>query len=193
MSEADVFILAEQAFTRMVDQVQDDQWDLVVPAGAASREDATLREKINAHAYDDAWVPDTLAGKTIEEVGDTYKGDLLGTDPTASWHRITEQSQAAVRALDDLDRTVHLTYGDFPAREYLKHITLFRGLQAYDLARIIGADDHLPDDLVRGIWDEVEPVAEDWRAIGVFGPEVDVPADAPLQDRLLGLTGRRPS
>jgi hypothetical protein len=28
--------------------------------------------------------------------------------------------------------------------------------------------------------------------VEVFGPEVKVPADAPLQDRLLGLIGRRP-
>jgi len=30
-----------------------------------------------------------------------------------------------VRACDDLDRTLHLSYGDYPAREYLKHITGF--------------------------------------------------------------------
>jgi len=40
--------------------------------------------------------------------------------------------------------------------------------------------------------DELSPHAEEWRAIGVFGPAVNVPADAPLQDRLLGLTGRDP-
>ena len=38
----------------------------------------------------------------------------------------------------------------------------------------------------------LSPVAEEWRAIGVFGPKVDVPDDAPLQDRLLALTGRQP-
>jgi uncharacterized protein (TIGR03086 family) len=192
MSEADVFILAEQAFTRMVDQIRDDQWDTRIPAGMTSRQDTTLREVINSHAYDDSWVPDTLAGKTIEEVGSKYDGDLLGADPKATWHRITERSEEAVRACDDLDRTVHLTYGDFPAREYLKHITSFRGLQAWDLAHAIGADDRLPDELVQGMWDEFAPEAEAWRGLGVFGPEVPVPADAPLQDRLLGLTGRQP-
>jgi hypothetical protein len=30
------------------------------------------------------------------------------------------------------------------------------------------------------------------RAIGIFGAAIPVPADAPLQDRLLGLTGREP-
>jgi uncharacterized protein (TIGR03086 family) len=192
MTESDVFILAEQAFTRMVDQIKDDQWDILIPAGTASRQDATLREKINYHAYDDSWVPDTLSGKTIEEVGEKYNGDLLGADPKASWHRITDRTQAAVRAFHALDKIVHLSYGDFPAREYFKHITSFRGLQAWDLAHAIGADDRLPEDLVQGMWDEFTPDAEAWRQLGVFGPKVEVPDDAPLQDRLLGLTGRQP-
>jgi hypothetical protein len=35
-------------------------------------------------------------------------------------------------------------------------------------------------------------MAEEWRAIGVFGKAVPVPDDAPLLDRVLGLTGRDP-
>ena len=50
----------------------------------------------------------------------------------------------AVRDFDDLDRIVHLTYGDWPAREYLKHITSFRGLRVHDIARFIGADTAMP-------------------------------------------------
>ncbi len=53
-------------------------------------------------------------------------------------------------------------------------------------------DPDLPGDLVQGIWDEVSPHAEEWRAIGVFPAAVPVPETAPLLDRLLGLTGRQP-
>ena len=45
-------------------------------------------------------------------------------------------------------------------------------------------------DLVRGLWDELSPVANEWRELGAFPPRVAVPDDAPLQHRLLGLTGR---
>jgi len=51
----------------------------------------------------------------------------------------------------------------------------------------------LPPELVQGLWDEVSPNAEEWRTIGVFGPAIEVPDDASLMDRLLGLTGRDPS
>jgi len=65
-------------------------------------------------------------------------------------------------------------------------------LRSHDIAKVIGTDSRLPDALVQGLWDELSPIAEDWRAIGIFGPKIEVPADASLQDRLLGLTGRQP-
>ena len=39
---------------------------------------------------------------------------------------------------------------------------------------------------------KIVPDAELWRQMGVFGAAVDVPETAPLQHRLLGLTGRHP-
>ena len=50
----------------------------------------------------------------------------------------------------------------------------------------------MPPTLVQGLWEELSPQAEEWREMGVYGPKVEVPDDAPLQDRLLGLTGRQP-
>ncbi len=193
MTEQEVFILADEALKDVVDQIRDDQWELAVPDEMTWQpETMTLRQIINYHASDDAWVPDVLAGKTIEEVGAAHDGDLLGEQPRRSFASIVERATEAVRAFDDLDKTVHLSYGDYSAREYLKHITSFRGLRVYDIAAFIGADATMPADLVQGLWEKISPQAEEWRAMGVFPPAVDVPQDAPLQDRLLGLTGRPP-
>ena len=194
MSERDVFILAEHALKNVIDQIRDDQWAMEMPPTFARRDQSTvtLREIINYHAYDDAWVPDMLAGKTMEEAGKTrFDGDLLGADPKTSFARIVETACAAARGLDDLERTVHCSFGDFTAREYFWQINSFRGLRAHDIARVIGADSNLPAELVQGLWDELSPHAEEWRVLGVFGPAVAVPDDAGLQARLLGLTGRR--
>ena len=196
MTEQEVFILADEALLRVVEQIKDDQWELAVPAEMTPRvPGSTLRQVIGYHAYDDAWVPDTLAGKTIEEVGDAHgdpQGDLLGDEPATAFAAVVATAVAAVRRFTDLDAVVHLTYGDYPAREYLKHITFFRGSRVYDIARFIGADTTMPADLVQGLWEELEPQAEEWRKIGVFGAAVEVSADAPLQDRFLALTGRDP-
>jgi uncharacterized protein (TIGR03086 family) len=195
VNEQDVFILADYALKNVIDQIRDDQWAMEMPPSLARRGQGTvtLREIVAYHAYDDAWVPDMLAGKTMEEAGKTkFDGDLLGADPKARFAEIVEAACAAVRGLDDLERTVHCSFGDFTAREYFWQINSFRGLRAHDIARVIGVPSDLPDALVQGLWDELSPHAEEWRAIGVFGPAVAVPDSAGLQAKLLGLTGRQP-
>lgn len=195
MNEPDVFVLADRTLNGVVARIRDDQWAMRMPDSflTSSPTRPTLREVINYHAYDDAWVPDMLAGRTMEEVGaDAFKGDLLGDDPKRTFAEIVERACAAALALDDLDRVVHCSFGDYPAREYFWQISGFRGLRAHDIARVIGVDSRLSDDLVQGLWDQIAPHAEEWRSIGVFPAAVPVPDDAPLQDRLLGLTGRDP-
>jgi len=197
MTEPVVFVLADEALDGVIAQIGEDQWSMEMPAGFAMRQTdhtPTLREIVNYHAYDDAWVPDMLAGRTMDEAGrDKYDGDLLGADPKGSFATIVAEACAAARDLDDLDRVVHCSFGDFPAREYLWQISSFRGLRAHDIAVVIGVEPNLSDELVQGLWDEISPHAEEWRAIGVFPPAVPVPEDAPLLDRLLGLTGRNPN
>ncbi len=193
-SEQDVFILSERALSNVINQIQDQRWNQTTPDWfQTGRQDKpTLRAIINYHAYDSAWVPDVLAGKAMSEVGSTYDADLLGDDPKGSYRRYSERAIAAALKLKDPEKVVHLSYGDFPAREYFKHITSFRGFRAYDIARWIGINTTLPTELVQGLYDEILPEIDMWRQIGVFGPPVSVPDDAPLQDRLLGMVGRDP-
>lgn len=191
------FVLADRGLDRVVQQIRDDQWDMVLPDEfarmSAKDERVTLRQVIGYHAYDEAWMPDMLAGRTMDEVGrDRFDGDLLGDDPRAAFAALVERAVAAAGQVEDLDRVVHWSYGDFPLREGIWHPISFRGLRTVDLARVVGVDDTLDPVLVRAMWDEFLPQAETWRAMGVFGPRVEVPDDAPLQERLLGLTGRQP-
>jgi hypothetical protein len=198
MSEKEVFVLADRALDRVVQQIGDEQWAMKMPANFARRTDPgdppTLRAIIEYHAYDDAWVPDMLAGRTIDEAGkDKFKGDLLGDDPKAAFAAIVNRACAAAEELDDPERTVHCSFGDFPAREYLWQTNGFRGFRAREIAKQIGVDAALPDDLVQGLWDELSPIADWMRQVGVFGAAIPVPDDAPLLQRLLGMTGRDPS
>ena len=196
MHETRVFELADRALERVVAQIRADQWDMQMPASFATRltdHVPVLREVISYHAYDDAWVPDMLAGATMAEVGvDAFKGDLLGDDPTASFSAIVDKAVAAARDFAAPERTVHCSFGDFTAQQYLWQANSFRGLRAHDIAVAIGVDPALPAELVQGLWDELGPVADQWRTYGVFGAAVPVPADATLMQRLLGLTGRDP-
>jgi len=196
VDERDIFVLADQALLRVVEQIGDDQWDQTLPEWfqlGGGQENATVREIVNYHAYDDSWVPDMLAGKTMDAAGNQkHKGDLLGEDPKAAFAAIVEKACAAAMALDDLDQPAHLSFGEYTAREYLWQVTSFRGLRAHDIAKVIGADTQLPAALVQGMWDEIVPHVEEWRAIGVYPAAVQAPDNADLQDKLLALTGREP-
>jgi hypothetical protein len=199
MDERKVFVLADRTLLGVVNRIRSDQWTMTMPADFQTRaadHPLTLAELINYHAYDDAWVPDMLAGRTMAEVGaDEHRGNLLGDDPADHAGHFTayvEAACAAAESVEDLQATVHCSFGDFTVQQYFWQITMFRGLRAHDFAKVLGQDPRLPDELVSGIWAQVRPHAEEWRSYGIFPAAVPVPDDAPLQDRLLGLTGRQP-
>lgn len=158
-----------------------------MPGGAPP----TVREGARGAAYDLAFVPHTLSGRALDDDPPAAKdADLLGDDPGGALSALAQRAVAAVGTHEDPASTTHLSYGDLPAQDYVRDITGYYGVLALDVCAVTG--DEPPEDLVRGLWEHLLPFAEDWRAIGVFGPRVEVADDAPLLDRLRGLTGRRP-
>ncbi|MEV4015588.1 TIGR03086 family metal-binding protein [Nonomuraea angiospora] len=72
-------------------------------------------------------------------------------------------------------------------------------LHGWDLARATGQDDTIDPAEIEEMWPAVQRIPDEMRVPGafgpgivVFGPEVEVPGDAPLQHRVLGLLGRDP-
>lgn len=64
---------------------------------------------------------------------------------------------------------------------------------SWDLARSIGADDTLPAGAVEATLMGLGRLPEEMlRSETMFGPAVEVAADASPQDRLLGFVGRQP-
>ena len=189
MKQRELFLMSDAALRDVIDRIRPEQLELPVPAEWNQTPEPTLLDVVAAHAYDEAWVPDVLAGRTIDEVGDKYGGDLLGGDPLESYDRLNDAATVAVNRPIDPDDVVHLSYGDFPVTTYLEHISTYRAFQAWSIAKHIGLDYSLPPELVDALYEIVVPQIDDWRAMGVFGPAVDVPEDADRETRLLGMTG----
>jgi len=66
-------------------------------------------------------------------------------------------------------------------------------VHGWDLAAALGRPVGWDDEVLGLLHATVAGTAEQGRAMGVYGPAVTVPDDAPLLDRVLGLTGRAAS
>lgn len=185
MNVADLYKRAVYEFDRRVQSIHDDQWGAGTPCTEWS-----VRDVVNHIVNEDKWVVPLLDGKTIEEVGDAFDGDLLGDDPTGAWTTASQEALGAVQRDGAMEVTTHLSFGDLPGRDYLGQVVSDHAIHAWDVARGIGADEQLDPELVRFVHDFLAPQVSAWRDVGVFGPEIDVAEDADPQTKLLALVGR---
>ncbi|RSM61959.1 TIGR03086 family protein [Kibdelosporangium aridum] len=194
--EAEVFLQAETAAVSVYTQVRDEHLDTMFPPMfdmEGADKPLPVRQVLNHHAYDDSWIPDMLAGRTMDEVGrDRYDGDLLGDDRAGNINRIAEAALAAAREVTDRDATVHCAYGDVPAWDYFWQLNIARSLVAHDLALHIGVPSPITEELARGMYEGTAPSADMWRSFGIYRQPVEVGEDASWKDKYLALTGRQP-
>ncbi|MET8682041.1 TIGR03086 family metal-binding protein [Streptomyces sp. NPDC004647] len=151
-----------------------------------------MHDLVNHIVGEHLWAPLLLAGATVAEVGDRFDGDVLGNDPVKAWDRAQRESNAAFHRPGALDIDVHTSGGMTPGVEYAWQMTSDLAVHAWDLARGIGADDTLDEELASSVYAYIEPEVDSWQGIGVFAPPVKIADSARTQDRLVALLGRRP-
>ncbi|HEX6337250.1 MAG TPA: TIGR03086 family metal-binding protein [Jiangellaceae bacterium] len=183
-----LYVRAADVFDAHVHEVRPDQWGNATPCT-----EWNVRQLVNHVTVEDLWVPPLLAGRTIADVGTAYDGDQLGDDPADAWSRALAAARRAVLEPGAADRTVHLSYGDERAGEYLLQLFADHLIHGWDLARAIGEDTELPADLVDECSAYFARMEETYRDIGAIAARVDVPAGADAQTRLLAAFGRSTS
>lgn len=103
LREAELFVMAEQMLVEVLGRIRDGDRDIVLPPlfdAPGADQAAPLWRVVEQYAYDDTWVPDLLAGRTMDEVGrHRFDGDLLGDDPNARIARIADAASAAARGI----------------------------------------------------------------------------------------------
>lgn len=188
MDETKLFLKANAGFTERVEQIKDNQWNDPTPDS-----EWTVRDLINHQASESLWAVELLNGKTIADVGTKFEGDLLGDAPKARWREIARVMDEAVSVPDAAVRLVHLSYGDVTGHEYIMDLFFDRLIHTWDLAKAIGADTKLDPELVETCYEDIRERAEDLQGSGLFAEPIEVPGDAPIQDKLLAVTGRDPN
>lgn len=176
---------AVEEFGARVRQIGDHQWQTATPD-----EDWSVRDLVNHVVAEDLWAPPLLAGSTITEVGDRFDGDVLGTEPQASWAAASAEAVRAVEQDGALNRIVHLSFGDFPGHEYALQLFADHLIHAWDLARAIGADERLDAGLVATCATWFDAVEDAYRSAGAIAARRPVPAETDAQTMLLARFGR---
>jgi len=180
-----LFRRSVDAFGARVHGVAGDRWAASTPCP-----DWDVRALVNHLVYELRWSVPLLAGRTVAEVGDRFDGDLLGDDPVGRWDSAAQEAVAAVDGEGAMDRTVHLSFGDFPGREYVMQLFADLVIHGWDLGVATGQDARLDPDLVDACAVWFAGVADGYRQAGAVGPRLDVPNDADPQERLLAAFGR---
>lgn len=188
MDTDELFLRSDAALREVIDRI--DPADLARPAPAewTTTPDPTFRDILFHHAYDEAWIPDVLAGRAAAD-GDPFRdADLLGDDPIAAYDARNDTATEAVRNAERAD-TFRFTYGDYPAGEGLAHLATYRAFQAWLIAKHLGIPFRLSPELIAGLNEHVVPHADEWRQWGVFPPAIDPPEGADDETRLLCAVG----
>ena len=189
METDQLFLASDAALRSVIDRVTADDLNVPVPAEWSRTADPTMMDILRAHAYDEAWIPRVLAGASIADGDDLRDRDLLGDDPIGAYDALNDAATTAVRAGVDPESTFRFQYGDYAAREGFAHLAMYRGFQAWLIAKHLDIPFHLSAEIISGMNEHVVPNADQWREFGVFPPAIDPPADADEETQLLCTVG----
>jgi uncharacterized protein (TIGR03086 family) len=181
----DLYKRAIDEFGRYVKAVTDDQLHNSTPCT-----DWDVHDLLNHLVCETSWVAPLMAGKTVDEVGDEFEGDLLGDDPVSAWESAKDAALDACGEEGALERVVHVSFGDIPAEVYVAQLWADLLIHSWDLARGIEADDTLDPELVEICYAMSKPMEDFLKTTGSFGEKIEPPEDADLQTKLLAVFGR---
>ena len=189
MDTDELFLASDAALRSVIDRIDPADLDRPAPPAWSQTPDPTFRDILAAHAYDEAWVPRVLEGRSAADGDDLKDTDLLGEDPVGAYDALNDAATAAVRRGVEPDAVFRFTYGDVPAAEGFAHLATYRAFQAWLVAKELGIPFHLSPELVAGLEEHVVPQADIWRQWGVFPPAIEPPAGADEETRLLCAVG----
>jgi uncharacterized protein (TIGR03086 family) len=174
---------AVEQWAARVAAVKDDQWVDPTPCAQWS-----VRELVNHVVAEELWTAPLLGGKTIQEVGSQFDGDVLGDDPARTARLAADEAAAIVDAILPGGGRVHLSYGQEDMGEYVRQLCADHLIHGWDLAAATGGDTSMDPALVAEVGAWFAEREATYRDAGVVGPRTSGAGD-PASD-LLARFGR---
>ena len=160
--------------------VNDDQWGDPTPCTEWS-----VRDLVNHVVGEELWTPPLLRGRTIEEVGDQFDGDVLGDNPLERARVAGADAAAIVDQSVPGGGRVHLSYGDEDMGEYVRQLCADHLIHGWDLAAATGGDTSMEPELVNEVGTWFAGWEASYRGAGAIGARQSGGGD-PQTDLLAG-------
>jgi uncharacterized protein (TIGR03086 family) len=194
----DVAELHRRAVAQFIDRVAvvaDHQWDQPTPCS-----EWTVRDLVNHVVGEERWTVPLLAGRTIEDVGSSLDGDLLGDAPRDAATAAAVEASASVDARVPEGGKVALSYGPEDVDEYVRQLSADHLIHAWDLAAATGGSLQFDPLVVAEVGEWFAEREDLYRSVGVIGPRVEASSagdeggdpDQRAFDDLLAASGRDP-
>jgi uncharacterized protein (TIGR03086 family) len=189
MDDLDLLALATEEFRLRLAAVGADQHFLPTPC-----DDWNVNGLVSHVLGGNHMAVRLVEGARRPEATGYLAGLPLGEDPLATYDEVAAAQLAAFSAPGALERVCEHPMGDLPGAMVLGFRVGDLTLHTWDLAEATGGDTDLHPELVEQVWTSLQPIRGSIALSGVFGegPSGELDDDAPLQQRLLDLVGRRP-
>lgn len=172
-----------ECWAERVNAVAAGQWDDLTPCTEWS-----VRDLVNHVVGEDLWTVPLMRGRTIEDVGTAFDGDVLGEDPIGRALQAAAEARSVVAETLPRGEKVHLSYGEEDAGEYIRQLAADHLVHAWDVAAATGGKRWLDPQLVSEVKTWFAQREELYRAGGIVGPR-GAPSGEPQND-LLAAFGR---
>jgi uncharacterized protein (TIGR03086 family) len=184
----ELLVLANDEFARRLRLVGPNDWRRPTPCS-----EWDVRALVNHVVGANVRYQLLLNGAPTEQVEATRTVDHLGDDALASFVATADGVVACFYEDGALERITHHVTGDRTGHELLSMRILDAEIHGWDLARAIGADEALDEDVVAFLlaYTADLDLGPEQRAFALA--DGDVPRNASLQDQLLHRLGRDPN
>jgi uncharacterized protein (TIGR03086 family) len=180
----ELLVMANDEFARRLRLVGHDDWQRATPCS-----EWDVRALVNHVVGANVRYQLLLHGAPSEQVEATCTVDHLGDDAVASFVETAQRVVACFHEDGARERISHHAAGDRTGRELLSMRILDAAIHAWDLARAIGVDEDLNDDIVTFLLAYTAGLDLGPQQRAFAPPDAEAPRNASPQDQLLHRLG----
>lgn len=159
--------------------------------GATPCTDWNVRDLLN-HLI---WQYETVAAAGSGGTPPAPDTDYTAEDHVAAYYSSSVKARDAFAAPGAMEKKFAMPWGETPGQALLGLVIADTVVHGWDLARATGHDLAIADETAEAVYGMTSGMMEpngNFPRGSAFAPPVEVPPDAPIQDKMLAYLGRRP-